>query len=96
MNITKANIKMVNKDIEYKLHAEISIGNRAQQAYDVYIQDYFDNFQSSVAKQLYVNDLACDDILIIKYQITAIKALEEIILRDIETGQLAFKQLSEE
>lgn len=87
---------MANKDIDYILHEEVNIGNRAQQAYDIYLKDYFDKFQSSVAKQLYVNDLACDDILIIKYQITAIKALEEIILRDIETGQLAFKQLSEE
>jgi hypothetical protein len=87
---------MVNKDIDHILHEEVNIGNRAQQAYDIYLKDYFDKFQSSVAKQLYVNDLACDDILIIKYQITAIKALEEIILRDIETGQLAFKQLSEE
>ena len=87
---------MANKDIDHILREEVNIGNRAQQAYDVYLKDYFDKFQSSVAKQLYVNDLACDDILIIKYQITAIKALEEIILRDIETGQLAFKQLSEE
>jgi hypothetical protein len=85
---------MSNKDIDHILHEEVNIGNRAQQAYDIYLKDYFDKFQSSVAKQLYVNDLACDDILIIKYQITAIKALEEIILRDIETGQLAFKQLS--
>ena len=87
---------MVNKDIDHILHEEVNIGNRAQQAYDIYLKDYFDKFQSSVAKQLYVNDLACDDILIMKYQITAIKTLEEIILRDIETGQLAFKQLSEE
>ena len=87
---------MANKDIDHILHEEVNIGNRAQQAYDIYLKDYFDNFQSSIAKQLYVNDLACDDILIIKYQITAIKAMEEIILRDIETGQLAFKQLSEE
>ncbi len=87
---------MANKDVDHILHEEVNIGNRAQQAYDIYLKDYFDKFQSSVAKQLYVNDLACDDILIIKYQITAIKALEEIILRDIETGQLAFKQLSEE
>ena len=87
---------MANKDIDHILHEEVNIGNRAQQAYDIYLKDYFDKFQSSIAKQLYVNDLACDDILIIKYQITAIKALEEIILRDIETGQLAFKQLSEE
>jgi hypothetical protein len=87
---------MANKDIDHILREEVNIGNRAQQAYDVYLKDYFDKFQSSVAKQLYVNDLACDDILVIKYQITAIKALEEIILRDIETGQLAFKQLSEE
>ena len=87
---------MANKDIDHILHEEVNIGNRAQQAYDIYLKDYFDNFQSSIAKQLYVNDLACDDILIIKYQITAIKALEEIILRDIETGQLAFKQLSKE
>ena len=87
---------MVNKDIDHILHEEVNIGNRAQQAYDIYLKDYFNKFQSSVAKQLYVNDLACDDILIIKYQITAIKALEEIILRDIETGQLAFKQLSKE
>ena len=87
---------MVNKDIDHILHEEVNIGNRAQQAYDIYLKDYFDKFQGSVAKQLYANDLACDDILIIKYQITAIKALEEIILRDIETGQLAFKQLSEE
>ena len=87
---------MANKDIDHILHEEVNIGNRAQQAYDIYLKDYFDKFQSSIAKQLYVNDLACDDILIIKYQITAIKALEEIILRDIETGQLAFKQLSKE
>ena len=87
---------MANKDIDHILHEEVNIGNRAQQAYDIYLKDYFDKFQSSVAKQLYVNDLACDDILAIRHQITAIKALEEIILRDIETGQLAFKQLSEE
>ena len=87
---------MANKDVDHILHEEVNIGNRAQQAYDIYLKDYFDNFQSSITKQLYANDLACDDILIIKYQITAIKALEEIILRDIETGQLAFKQLSEE
>jgi hypothetical protein len=87
---------MVNKDIDYILHEEVNIGNRAQQAYDTYMKDYFDKFQSSVANQLYINDLTTDNILTIKYQITAIKALEEIILRDIETGQLAFKQLSEE
>ena len=87
---------MANKDIDHILHEEVNIGNRAQQAYDIYLKDYFDKFQSSVAKQLYINDLTTDNILIIKYQITAIKALEEIILRDIETGQLAFKQLSEE
>jgi hypothetical protein len=86
----------MNKDIDHILHEEVNIGNRAQQAYDIYLKDYFDKFQSSVAKQLYINDLTTDNILIIKYQITAIKALEEIILRDIETGQLAFKQLSEE
>jgi hypothetical protein len=87
---------MANKDIDHILHEEVNIGNRAQQAYDIYLKGYFDKFQSNVGKQLYANDLACDDILIIKYQITAIKVLEEIILRDIETGQLAFKQLSEE
>ena len=87
---------MANKDIDHILHEEVNIGNRAQQAYDIYLKDYFDKFQSSVAKQLYINDLTTDNILTIKYQITAIKALEEIILRDIETGQLAFKQLSEE
>ena len=87
---------MANKDIGHILHEEVNIGNRAQQAYDIYLKDYFDKFQSSVAKQLYVNDLTTDNILTIKYQITAIKALEEIILRDIETGKLAFKQLSEE
>jgi hypothetical protein len=86
---------MANKDIDHILQEEVNIGNRAQQAYDIYLKDYFDKFQSNVAKQLYVSDLACDDILVIKYQITAIKALEEIILSDIETGQLAFKQLSE-
>jgi hypothetical protein len=87
---------MANKDIGHILQEEVNIGNRAQQAYDIYLKDYFDKFQSNVAKQLYVNDIVCDDILVIKYQITAIKALEEIILRDIETGKLAFKQLSEE
>jgi len=87
---------MTNKDIDYILHEEVNIGNKAQQAYDVYMKDYFDKFQSSVAKQLYINDLTTDNILTIKYQIIAIKALEEIVLRDIETGQLAFKQLSEE
>jgi len=87
---------MVNKGIDHILQEEVNMGNRAQQAYDIYLKDYFDKFQSNVAKQLYVNDLACDDILVIKYQITAIKALEEIILRDIETGKLAFKQFSEE
>ena len=87
---------MANKDIDYILHEEVNIGNRAQQAYDLYMKDYFDKFQNSVAKQLYANDLTTDNILVIKYQITAIKALEEIILRDIETGKLAFKQLSEE
>ena len=92
----KVNIKMANKDIDHILHEEVNIGNRAQQAYDIYLKDYFDKFQSSVAKQLYINDLTTDNILTIKYQIIAIKALEEIVLRDIETGQLAFKQLSEE
>ena len=87
---------MVNKDIDYILHEEVNIGNRAQQAYDIYLKDYFDKFQSSVAKQLYANDIAASDILDIRHQITAIKVLEEIILRDIETGKLAFKQLSEE
>jgi hypothetical protein len=87
---------MTNKDIDYILHEEVNIGNKAQQAYDVYMKDYFDKFQRSVANQLYINDLTTDNILTIKYQIIAIKALEEIVLRDIETGQLAFKQLSEE
>ena len=86
----------MSKDIDHILHEEVNIGNRAQQAYDIYLKDYFDKFQSSVAKQLYINDLTTDNILTIKYQIIAIKALEEIVLRDIETGQLAFKQLSEE
>ena len=87
---------MANKDIDHILHEEVNIGNRAQQAYDIYLKDYFDSFQSNVGKQLYANDLTANDILAIRHQITAIKALEEIILRDIETGQLAFKQLSEE
>ena len=87
---------MLNKDIDHILHEEVNIGNRAQQAYDIYLKDYFDIFQSNVGKQLYVNDLTANDILAIRHQITAIKALEEIVLRDIETGQLAFKQLSEE
>jgi hypothetical protein len=87
---------MANKDIDHILHEEVNIGNRAQQAYDIYLKDYFDKFQSNVGKQLYVNDLTANDILAIRHQITAIKVLEEIILRDIETGKLAFKQLSEE
>ena len=87
---------MIRKDIDHILHEEVNIGNRAQQAYDIYLKDYFDSFQSNVGKQLYANDLTANDILAIRHQITAIKALEEIILRDIETGQLAFKQLSEE
>ena len=87
---------MSNKDIDHILHEEVNIGNRAQQAYDIYLKDYFDSFQSNVSKQLYANDITANDILAIRHQITAIKALEEIILRDIETGQLAFKQLSEE
>jgi hypothetical protein len=87
---------MIHKDIDHILHEEVNIGNRAQQAYDIYLKDYFDSFQSNVGKQLYANDLTANDILAIRHQITAIKALEEIILRDIETGQLAFKQLSEE
>ena len=87
---------MLNKDIDHILHEEVNIGNRAQQAYDIYLKDYFDIFQSNVGKQLYVNDLTANDILAIRHQITAIKALEEIVLRDIETGKLAFKQLSEE
>lgn len=92
----KVTTKMVNKDIDYILQEEVNIGNRAQQTYDIYLKDYFDKFQNNVVHQLYANDLTCDDILVIKYQITAIKALEEIILKDIETGKLAFKQLSEE
>ena len=87
---------MSNKDIGYILHEEVNIGNRAQQAYDIYLKDYFDIFQSNVSKQLYANDITANDILDIRHQITAIKALEEIVLRDIETGKLAFKQLSEE
>lgn len=87
---------MSNKDIDYILHEEVNIGNRAQQAYDIYLKNYFDIFQSNVGKQLYANDLTANDILAIRHQITAIKALEEIVLRDIETGKLAFKQLSEE
>lgn len=87
---------MANEDIDYLLHEEVNIGNRAQQAYDIYMKEYFDKFQSSVAKRLYMADLTTDDILTIKYEINAIKNIEEVILRDIETGQLAFKQLSEE
>ena len=87
---------MSNKDIDYILHEEVNIGNRAQQAYDIYLKNYFDIFQSNVGKQLYANDLIANDILAIRHQITAIKVLEEIVLRDIETGKLAFKQLSEE
>jgi hypothetical protein len=48
---------------------------------------------SDPSNKLYIT---ANDILAIRHQITAIKVLEEIVLRDIETGQLAFKQLSEE
>jgi len=83
---------MVSKDIEYKLHAEVAIGSKAQQAYDVYMKNYFDKFKESITERMYNNE----DLFDLKNEITAIKTLEEIILRDIETGQLAFKQLSEE
>jgi hypothetical protein len=67
------------------IEEEIKQGNKAHQAYDVYMKNYFDKFKSKVAERMY-ND---EDLFDLRNEIKAIKALEEIILLDIETGLLA-------
>jgi hypothetical protein len=80
---------MVN-DTTLQLNAEVALGNRAQQAYDVYMKDYFINFKVNLAERMYNGEI----LQAIHNEVIAIKALEAIILRDIETGNLATIQLN--
>lgn len=80
---------MVN-DTTLQLNAEVALGNRAQQAYDVYMKDYFINFKANLAERMYNGEI----LQAIHNEIIAIKALEAIILKDIETGNLATIQFN--
>lgn len=77
-------------DITLQLNAEVALGNKAQQAYDVYMKDYFINFKVNLAERMYNGEI----LQAIHNEVIAIKALEAIILRDIETGNLATIQLN--
>jgi hypothetical protein len=77
-----------------KLEAEVAIGLRAQRAYDLYLKEFFEtNYRELYTA--FVNCVNDEDALAIRRLSQATKELHMTLERDINTGKMAAKQLSD-
>lgn len=81
-------------DAQLILQQEVYQGNKAQVALDSYMNAYFEKFRKNVTERIY--NCEFNELIDIKNEILAIKALEASIYQDIETGKLANNQLRTE
>jgi len=75
-----------------RLQDEVNLGNKARGAYIGYVKDFIEKVSMELYQEFVI---ASDDgqSLLVKRKHTALMDLETSILRDIETGSLATKQL---
>jgi hypothetical protein len=80
------------QDEMVKLQDEVNLGNKARGAYTGYVKDFIERTSAELYQEFVI---ASDDelSLSVKRKHDALMSLENSILRDIETGSLAAKQL---
>jgi len=82
-------LEIIERDIEY--------GKKASTAYDLYIRDFIADARNRIFEafeELSITD--AEGLLQLKLMQSSIKALEDSVLRDIESKKLAEKQLQTE
>lgn len=80
---------------EIKLHKEIALGKKAQQAYDSYLKDYFARRREGLFSNFIEAQMDDDQIIGLKRVTDALLALETSVQTDIQNGQLAEAELSQ-
>lgn len=85
----------MNNEQQARLQGDVDLGQRAQQVFDLYLDDFIKRLES----ELYQRFLTCPpdqaDLLGLKQLAMALGALKERVLSDIDGGKVALKQLSE-
>jgi hypothetical protein len=82
----------VSTDRITQLEKEVFIGHKADVAYNQWVMNYLNT--QYVAKFVAFKD-NCENLELLRYEIYGLNQLENAIQRDIETGKLAARQLSE-
>jgi len=84
-------MKVNNVELNDKLEMEIHIGEKASKAYALWVSDYIRTQQKALFEEFkQVNFHAYGNI---QARISAMVAIEQAIKQDIQTGELAKKQL---
>lgn len=78
----------------YKLQDEISLGGRAQNAYDIYVKQHIEKVRTQLYESFCSADLSDEEVLQLKRLASAINGLETSILSDIEGAKIATIQLN--
>ena len=85
----------MNIEQEARLQSEVELGRRAQQASDLYIEDFIKRLE----RELYESFISCtldvDQLVRIKQLSMVIEDMKKRVLSDIDGGKVALKQLSE-
>lgn len=80
---------------EIQLHRDIALGKKAQQAYDLYLKDYFTRCREGLFSNFIEASMDDDQIIGLKRVTDALVALETSVQTDIQNGQLAEAELSQ-
>lgn len=78
----------------YKLQDEISLGGRAQNAYDLYVKQHIEKIRTQIFESFSSADISDEEVLKLKRLAMAINGLETSILSDIEGAKIATIQLN--
>lgn len=85
----------MNVEQEARLRSEVELGRRAQQASDLYIEDFIKRLE----RELYESFISCTldvaQLVHIKQLSMVIEDVKKRVLSDIDGGKVALKQLSE-
>ena len=85
----------MNSEQQARLQNEVDLGQRAQHAFDLYLDDFIRCLEA----ELYQRFLACPpdqaDLLSLKQLSMVIEDMKKRVLSDIDGGKVALKQLSE-
>lgn len=84
----------MSNEQEARIHEEISIGNRAANAYNTYLKEYIEAQSKALFLKFVQPTTSIDEAIEIKRLQTSIAMLEYDIKQDIETGKLALMQLN--